>query len=134
MLGRNKRFFRRKADSPPILDANEQLASPHPEFDEAAYLKHNPDVAAWVSADSANSGWKYFVEQGYLENRTGASSAVYQRVRRIKTYEIDQVSPPEYLRKRVHGASDVESFEDVGRAVAKSLLDRLVGAEKSDRE
>jgi ubiquinone/menaquinone biosynthesis C-methylase UbiE len=134
MLGRKKRLFRRKADSPPILAANEQLAFPHPEFDEAAYLKCNPDVAAWVSTDSANSGWKYFVEQGYLENRTGASLAVYEQVRRAKTYEIDHLSPPEYLRKRVHGASDVESFENVGRVVAKTVLDHLLRAEKSEPE
>jgi ubiquinone/menaquinone biosynthesis C-methylase UbiE len=132
MLGRKKRFFRRQADSPPILDANEHLAAPHPEFDEAVYLKHNPDVAAWVSTDSANSGWKYFLEQGYLENRTGVSLAVCEQVRRMKTYEMDQVSPPAYLRKRVHGAFDVESFENVGRAVAKSVLDHLFRAEKSE--
>jgi hypothetical protein len=111
MLGRKKQFFRRKAVSPPILAANEQLAFPHPEFDEAAYLKCNPDIAAWVSTDHANSGWKYFVEQGYLENRAGVSLAVCEQVRRAKTYEIDHLLPPEYLRKRVaHPMSKVSKM------------------------
>ena len=134
MLGRKKRFFRRKADSPPILDANEKLAVPHPEFDELAYLRCNPDVAASVNSEDGYSGWKYFVDQGYLENRTGVSLAVYRRVRRMKAYEIDQVSPPAYLRKRVHGATDVESFENVGRSVAMSVLDRLMRVETSEPE
>jgi ubiquinone/menaquinone biosynthesis C-methylase UbiE len=134
MLGRKKRFFSRKADSPPILDANEKLAIPHPEFDELAYLRCNPDIAAWINSDPGYSGWKYFVEQGYLENRIGVSLAVCERVRRAKTYEVDHTSPPAYLRKRVHGASDVESFENVGRAVAISVLDHLKRVETSEPE
>jgi ubiquinone/menaquinone biosynthesis C-methylase UbiE len=134
MLGRKKQFFRRKRNSPPILDANEKLAIPRPDFDELTYLKCNPDVAAWVNSGQGYSAWKYFVDQGYLENRTGVSLALCEQVRRMKTYEIEQVSPPAYLRKRVHGATDVESFENVGRVVAMNVLDHLIGVETSEPE
>src|SRR5271166_1128196 len=115
MLGLSKRFFRRKSGSPPILNANEKLASPHPDFDESLYLTRNPDVAAWVKSSRGLSGWRYFVDQGYLENRAGASQSVCRHVRLTKTYEIDEGLPPAFLRKRVHGSEDVDSFESVGR-------------------
>ena len=113
-----------------------RLAIPAPEFNEQAYLKSNPDVAARVDATPGMSGWRYFVEQGYLENRTGAPRSLYEEVRRQKNYEVDQILPPAFLRKRIHGADDVASFEQAGRAIASTsssasrasrLLDPIFG-------
>jgi SAM-dependent methyltransferase len=131
MLGRYKWPSKGKADSSPAASASDKFASPATEFNEALYLASNPDVAAKVDATPGLSGWRYFVEQGYLENRTGVSLSVYEEVRRLKTYEIDHVLPPAFLRRRIHGSDDVESFEQVGRAVASNVFDRLGRAETS---
>jgi hypothetical protein len=106
------------ASSPGSSGGGDRLATPLPGFDESEYLKQNPDVAAKVSATPGLSGWRYFVEQGCLENRVGIPPSVYHEVRRQWTYEIDHVLPPAFLRERIHGSEDVETFEQVGRAIA----------------
>jgi ubiquinone/menaquinone biosynthesis C-methylase UbiE len=131
MLGRLK--FSRKAGTgkAPPPDDGDGLAAPAIGFDEAAYLRSNPDVAAKVEAEPGMSGWRHFVEQGWLENRIGVSRAVYQEVRRRKNYEIDHTLPPAFLRNRIHGSDDVDTFEQVGRAVASDLVGYLKRAEAS---
>ena len=129
MLGRYKWPRRGKASAAP--GANDRLAIPAPEFNEQAYLESNPDVAAQVDATPGLSGWRYFVEQGYLENRTGAPRSLYEEVRRQKNYEVDQILPPAFLRKRIHGADDVASFEQAGRAIASNVFERLARVEAS---
>ena len=132
MLGRMRWSRKGKAATAPVLGADDRLATPAAGFDESLYLKHNPDVAAKVSATPGLSGWRYFVDRGYLENRVGVPPPVYEEVRRRKTYEIDHVLPPAFLRQRIHGSDDVETFEQVGRAVASDLVDYLKRPEASD--
>jgi ubiquinone/menaquinone biosynthesis C-methylase UbiE len=128
MLGRLKWSRKRKA-VPPLAGARDKLTSPSPEFDESLYLNQNPDVAAKVAATPGLSGWRHFVDDGWLENRVGAPRSVYEEVRRTKNYEIDQVIPPAFLRKRIHGSEDVETFEQVGRAIASDVIRYLDRAE-----
>jgi SAM-dependent methyltransferase len=45
------------------------------EFDEAAYLHLNPDVAAAVARGNFASGWDHFVRYGFYELRAGTSDA-----------------------------------------------------------
>jgi SAM-dependent methyltransferase len=120
-----------KAASTPVSSAGDRFATPPAGFDESLYLKLNPDVAARVEATPGLSGWRYFVEQGCLENRVGVPPSVYHEVRRRKTYEIDHVLPPSFLRQRIHGSDDVETFEQVGRAIASDLFDALTRFETS---
>jgi SAM-dependent methyltransferase len=131
MLGRNKWSLKRRAGPTPAPGPNDPLATPSAEFDERAYLEHNPDVAAKVEATPGMSGWRYFVEQGWLENRIGAPRSLYEDIRRRKNHEIDQIRPPSFLRKRIHGADDTETFEQAGRAIAADVfkyLDRAGGS------
>ena len=71
MLGRLKWAGKRRAGAAPAPEGDDRLAIPAPEFDEALYLKLNPDIAAKVEAEPGFSGWRYFIEQGWLENRLG---------------------------------------------------------------
>ena len=51
--------------------------SPNPaEFDEAFYLRSNPDVAAAVAAGDIASGRAHFLSWGQREGRIGASTAI----------------------------------------------------------
>ena len=133
MLGRGKWSLKRKAE-PPELAAGVRFATPPAGFDESLYLRQNPDVAAKVSATLGLSGWRHFVDEGWLENRTGVPRSIYDEVRRRKNYEIDQVLPPAFLRKRIHGSDDWETFEQVGRAVAADLVGHLRQADASDAD
>ena len=133
MLGRGRWSLKRKAPAP-ALEAGDGFEAAPAGFDEITYLKQNPDVAATVEATPGMSGWRHFVEKGWLENRVGVSQAVYQEVRRRKNYEIDQVLPPSFLRKRIHGSEDVNTFEQVGRAVASDLVGYLKRAESAGRD
>ncbi len=131
MLGRLKWADKRKAGAAQAQAGDDLLAAPAPGFDEAVYLKANPDVAARVEAEPQASGWSYFVEQGWLENRLGVPPSVYAEVRRQKNYELDHGLPPAFLRKRIHGSEDINTFEQVGRAVAADIvgyLGRVQGA------
>jgi SAM-dependent methyltransferase len=121
MLGRGKWSLKRKA-APPASGAGDRLADPPAGFDESLYLKLNPDVAATVEATPGFSGWRHFVEKGWLENRLGVPPSIYEAERRRKNYEVDHVLPPAFLRKRIHGSEDIDTFEQVGRAVASDLV------------
>jgi hypothetical protein len=43
-------------------------------FDEAGYLRDNPDVAAAVRAGEVADAWSHYVSFGYFEGRTGTPS------------------------------------------------------------
>jgi SAM-dependent methyltransferase len=133
MLGRGKWSLKRKAAAP-ALGAGDRFATAPAGFDQTLYLKQNPDVAATVEATPGFSAWRHFVEQGWLENRVGVSRALYEEVRRRKNYEIDQVLPPAFLRKRIHGSEDINTFEQAGRAVASDLVGYLKRADASGPE
>jgi SAM-dependent methyltransferase len=134
MLGRGKWSLRRKPVQVQPPGASDPLASPSPEFDERTYLAHNPDVAARVEATPGMSGWRYFVEQGWLENRIGAPRSLYDEIRWRKNYEVDHVLPPSFLRKRIHGADDTNTFEQAGRAIAADVVKYLDRAGASGAE
>ena len=123
MLGRGKWSLKRKAAPLAAASAaSNMLAPPTAGFDESLYLKHNPDVAAKVETTPGFSGWRHFAEQGWLENRVGVPRSVYEEVRRRKNYDVDHGLPPAFLRKRIHGSGDVNTFEQVGRAVAADVI------------
>jgi SAM-dependent methyltransferase len=122
MLGRLKFSRKAKAGKPTPQAGGDQFAELAPGFDEAAYFKSNPDVAARVEAEPGMSGWRHFVAEGWLENRVGVARSLYDQVRRRKNYEIDQILPPAFLRKRIHGLEDTNTFEQVGRAVAADVI------------
>jgi SAM-dependent methyltransferase len=115
------RFKRLWTKGRPVPDDDRELPPPLPDFDEAAYLKENPDVAAKVEKTPGYSGWRHFAEEGYLENRAGVSA----HVRGYVSDPINRVAPPAHLRRRVHGADDRASFENIGRVVADTLFEYL---------
>jgi SAM-dependent methyltransferase len=131
MLGRRKWSLKRKAE-PAESGAGDRFASPPAGFDEQRYIEANPDAAAQVAATPRMSGWRHFVEQGWLENRVGVPRAVHEEVRRLKIYELDHRLPPAFLRQRIHGSADVNTFEQVGRAVAADLIGHIRRADASD--
>ena len=45
------------------------------EFDEAGYLRLNPDVAEAVERGQIASGWDHYVRYGFYENRAGTPAA-----------------------------------------------------------
>jgi ubiquinone/menaquinone biosynthesis C-methylase UbiE len=108
-----------------IWGEDDYLSISHPEFDEVYYLKNNPDVEEHVAKIPGYTGWRQFVERGYLENRVGVSTSVYESVRRKKNRQIDEVIPPPYLRARVHGGIGIESFEEAGRILASNVFEYL---------
>ena len=125
MLGRLKFSRKTKAGKPAPPAGDEWFAAPAPGFDEAAYLRANPDVAAKVAAQPGSSGWGHFVAEGWLENRVGVPRPVYDEVRGRRIYELEHILPPAFLRQRFHGATDVNTFEQVGGAVAADLIGYL---------
>jgi SAM-dependent methyltransferase len=129
MLGRGKWSLKRNAAASAPSPPPDRFATPPAGFDESLYLKHNPDVAAKVGATPGMSGWRHFVDEGWLENRVGVSRTIYEEVRRRRNYEIDHGLPPPFLRKRIHGSEDINTFEQVGRAVAADVIAYLRRAE-----
>jgi SAM-dependent methyltransferase len=134
MLGRLKWAGKRRAGAAPAPSGDDRLAAMPAEFDEGLYLKLNPDIAAKVEAEPGFSGWRYFIEQGWLENRLGVLPSLYAEVRRRKNYELDHVLPPAFLRKRIHGSEDINTFEQVGRAVALDIVGYLERVQRSGVE
>jgi SAM-dependent methyltransferase len=120
-----ERFKRLWTKNRPVPDDDFVPAVPPAEFDEATYLNKNPDVAAKVENTPGYSGWRHFVEQGYLENRGGVSAIVCDYVQTEKNDPINRVAPPVHLRRRVHGADDRISFDSIGRIVADTLFEYL---------
>ena len=55
MLGRLKWAGKRRAGAAPAPAGDDRLAIPAPEFDEALYLRLNPDVAAKVEAEPGSA-------------------------------------------------------------------------------
>ena len=130
MLGRLK--FSRKAEAGKASPAgDDRFAAPAAGFDEATYLRSNPDVAARVAAEPRLSAWRHFIEEGWLENRIGVPRSICEDVRRRKFYEVEHELPPAFLRKRIHGSEDINTFEQVGRAVAADVVGYLSRVEAS---
>jgi len=90
-------------------------------FDESTYLTSNPDVAAAVQNGGFASGWQHYLFFGSRENRPGVPPGVDQAMQVLHEKDSAEPAPPEHLRKRVHGAEDIESFEQVGKIVAFNI-------------
>lgn len=86
-------------------------------FDEALYLSENPDVAEAVRLGHFDSGLAHFLKYGHRENRSGGPDPVNPPALRFPA-----PLPPRELRKRVHGAVQVGSFELVGNNVAEVVV------------
>jgi SAM-dependent methyltransferase len=134
MLGRLKFSRKAQAGKAPAAAGEDRFAPRASGFDEAAYLKSNPDVAAMVEARTGSSGWAHFFAEGWLENRVGVPGSVYAEVRRRKIYEVEHSLPPAFLRKRIHGSEDINTFEQVGRAVALDVIGYLGRVQASGPE
>jgi SAM-dependent methyltransferase len=87
------------------------------QFDEATYLRLNPDIAAVVQQGLFASGLSHYIAHGWQENRPGTPSIALATEEEILSPGI----PPEALRRRVHGNSSVESFETIGHIVANNI-------------
>lgn len=99
-------------------------------FDETAYLAANADVSEAVRDGRMASGWEHFFRHGYAEQRRGGPVVNPQsRLGQFLKKTALPYSPPEALRKRVHGVH-VSSFSSVGRSCA---FDIFVGLEREGR-
>ena len=97
--------------------------SPFNSFDEAQYLKLNPDVSEAVQNGMISSGWEHYFLQGVYEKRPGVMSEVERAV----SAHLEDVRPfpPEYLRKRVHGDEEISLFMKIGRMIAFNIYSSI---------
>lgn len=79
--------FETNAVPPPIPMSAEATAD---NFDEAAYLRQNSDVAAAIKAGMFKSGWDHFVKVGQQEKRRQRLDAAIAQARARK---LDKVRP-----------------------------------------
>jgi ubiquinone/menaquinone biosynthesis C-methylase UbiE len=106
-----------------VEEAEELIASVGPailEFDEALYLDENPDVRRSLEKGEFNSALHFFFVHGRRENRSGGPEAENPAEIRFKG-----PIPPRALRKRVHGHTQLFSFELVGAGISKNILDAV---------
>jgi trans-aconitate methyltransferase len=99
--------------------------TPPAEFDEAAYLTANPDVAIAVGEGRLSSGWQHVLIQGHREPRLTLLGNVKAEVMEYWR-SVAAATPPAHLRERVHGARDEMSFHSVGVQVSDDLEAVLV--------
>jgi SAM-dependent methyltransferase len=90
-------------------------------FDEAAYLRLNPDIRDIVAQGKLPSGWHHFMTNGYREKRKGVPAKVYKSLNGVLDVDRANFVPPKHLRHRVHGSEDPVSFERLGRKVANGI-------------
>ncbi|MEA2841522.1 MAG: hypothetical protein QOF41_2852 [Methylobacteriaceae bacterium] len=103
--------------------AQELVASAGPAifgFDEALYLDENPDVRRSVGNGEFTSALHFFYLHGRHENRSGGPEQDNPPEIKFKG-----PIPPRALRKRVHGHTQLHSFERVGSAVCKDILEAV---------
>jgi SAM-dependent methyltransferase len=103
--------------------AQELFASAGPAifgFDESLYLDENPDVRRSIGNGEFTSALHFFYLHGRHENRSGGPEQDNPPEIKFKG-----PIPPRALRKRVHGHTQLYSFERVGAAVCKDILDAV---------
>jgi SAM-dependent methyltransferase len=97
-------------------------------FNEAEYLKLNPDVDAAVARGEIPSGWLHFVFYGIDESRPGSPEVTNDALRDfLQTKSTKHPVPPDHLRVRVHGSVPPTSFMQMGKIIA---LDIYTGLEQ----
>jgi SAM-dependent methyltransferase len=112
-------FARRHRIAPE--QAQELLASIGPgilDFDEALYLEENPDVQRSLGNGEFTSALHFYFLHGRHENRSGGPELENPPELRFKG-----PVPPRALRKRVHGHTQLHSFEAVGATVCNNILE-----------
>ncbi|MFT7686489.1 MAG: SAM-dependent methyltransferase [Candidatus Azotimanducaceae bacterium] len=97
-------------------------------FDESLYLRKHPDLQEALKNGIIRSGWEHFIDYGFYEEREGVSPNVSKFISTIMDNDSVLPYPPEYLRKRVHGAETLRSFRNVGRVVTLNLVSALESA------
>jgi tripartite-type tricarboxylate transporter receptor subunit TctC len=90
------------------------------DFNEALYLRENPDVCEAVMQGKFSSGLAHYHVFGRWEGRPGAP----QIANLEKEVSFGNALPPPTLRRRVHGSDDSRSFEVIGRGVAAEYVAR----------
>jgi ubiquinone/menaquinone biosynthesis C-methylase UbiE len=106
-----------------LEQAEELLAGTGPgllEFDEALYLDENPDVRRSIANGEFNSALHFYFLHGRNENRSGGPEVEIPSDLRFKG-----PVPPRALRKRVHGHTQLFSFELLGAAISRNILDAV---------
>lgn len=94
-------------------------------FDESRYLGKHPDLQEAYKNGMIRSGWEHFIDFGFYENREGVPTEIYQFIEDIMDNSSPLPYPPEFLRKRVHGAETLRSFRNVGRVITLNLISAL---------
>jgi ubiquinone/menaquinone biosynthesis C-methylase UbiE len=87
------------------------------DFDEASYLKLNPDVLEAVKNRSFASGLEHCLSYGLSENRPGIPQSIREHI----LGNNPETPPPEYLRKRVHGDDSLTNFDSAGRLLSYNI-------------
>lgn len=91
-------------------------------FDEATYLRANPDVEAAVGTGGPTSGLQHFFLHGFHEGRAGVPEGLAAAIAAwIHDGEAGEW-PPADLRERVHGDRDLANFSWLGRRITMDLL------------
>jgi SAM-dependent methyltransferase len=114
-------FARRHRITPE--QAQELFAAAGPaifDFDEALYLDENPDVRRSIGNGEFTSALHFFYLHGRHENRSGGLEQENPPEIKFKG-----PIPPRALRKRVHGHTQLYSFESVGAAICGNIREAL---------
>jgi SAM-dependent methyltransferase len=90
-------------------------------YDEALYLKCNPDVARSVANGRFLSGFEHYVSLGRKEDRKGMPSDAAFAAEQHLNHE----APPAPLRQRVHGDSVLLYFIAAGQVIAGDIVRAL---------
>jgi ubiquinone/menaquinone biosynthesis C-methylase UbiE len=88
-------------------------------FDDTAYLSANPDVAEALDRGQILSSWSHYVECGFSEHRKGVSDLTNAAITSLFNHSYP--TPPERLISRVHGSSDSQTFQKVGKRIALDI-------------
>ena len=92
------------------------------DFDEATYLRANPDVAAAAGPGGPVSGLQHFLLHGFRERRAGVPDRLDAAVAAWIDMGEAGEWPPDDLRERVHGDRDLANFAWLGRRITIDIL------------
>lgn len=87
------------------------------DFDEATYLKLNPDVSEAVKDHAFASGLEHCLIFGLFEGRSGIPPSMRERL----LSDNPVLMPPEHLRKRVHGEESQTQFDKAGWLISYDI-------------
>ncbi len=99
---------------------NHKPEIPLADFNEAEYLRLNPDISNAVERGDFTSGWEHYLRFGINEERPRLSQTSVI-VERLTKSIVSIPVPPPVLRTRVHGAEAMSEFHKIGKVVALDL-------------